>query len=70
MKRLKQLIKNLIYLTRADLEKSKQSRLIDFKKILDNRKAIEKNIREGKPISEIKSVKIAKPLSLPEPNLK
>lgn len=33
-----------------------------FSKILENKKAIEKSIREGKPINEIKGVKIAKPL--------
>lgn len=33
-----------------------------FSKILENKKAIEKSIREGKPVSKIKSVKIAKPI--------
>lgn len=33
-----------------------------FKQILDNKKEIEKALKEGKSLNEIKGVKIAKPL--------
>jgi hypothetical protein len=33
-----------------------------YSKILENKKAIEKSIKEGRPISKIKGVTVAKPL--------
>ena len=47
---------------KSDIEKESQSGFAIFKKILDNKRKIEKALKEGKSLTEIKEVKIAKPL--------
>lgn len=43
-------------------KKEKSAGFVIFSKILENKKEIEKRIKEGRSISKIKGVKIAKPI--------
>ena len=45
-------------------KKNTHKGFVIFKRILDNKRKIERSIKEGKPVSEIEGIKIAKPLSL------
>jgi len=48
---------------KANMEEIKRtSGFAIFSKILKNKKAIEKSIKEGRPISKIKGVTVARPL--------
>jgi hypothetical protein len=46
----------------SEKKTKKRSGFAIFSKILENKKAIEKNIKEGKPVGKIKGVTVAKPL--------